>query len=52
MQDIFERGIDPNVDDPSECHVGGYRCTKYLALMPGNSPTRKFLRKTKTGRRS
>jgi hypothetical protein len=24
MQDIFERGIDPNVDDPTECHVGAY----------------------------
>jgi L-histidine Nalpha-methyltransferase / hercynylcysteine S-oxide synthase len=21
-QDIFERGIDPNVDDPTKCHMG------------------------------
>ena len=30
MQDIFERGIDPNVDDPTECHVGGYWLYKVL----------------------
>jgi hypothetical protein len=22
MQYIFERGIDPHVDDPTQCHVG------------------------------
>jgi hypothetical protein len=30
MQDIFERGIDPNVNDPTECHVGAYHL--YLVL--------------------
>jgi hypothetical protein len=24
-QDVFERGIDPNVEDPTECHVSGHR---------------------------
>ena len=32
MQDIFERGIDPNVDDPAECHVGAH----HLYSVPGS----------------
>jgi L-histidine Nalpha-methyltransferase / hercynylcysteine S-oxide synthase len=39
LQYIFERGIDPNVDDPTECHVGclvmpdlGFSCTTTAAL--------------------
>jgi hypothetical protein len=25
FKDIFERGIDPHVDDPNECHVSRHR---------------------------
>ena len=50
VQYIFERGIDPHVDDPTACHVS---CRSVLSsfLMQDNSHIRKSLRKMATGRR-
>src|ERR1700730_2837694 len=45
MQYIFERGIDPNVDDPTKCHVSRRSNAWFCILMHYNSHTRKSRRR-------
>ncbi|KIM54605.1 hypothetical protein SCLCIDRAFT_60276, partial [Scleroderma citrinum Foug A] len=34
---IFERGIDPNVDDPSQCHASNSKCREDHSEVPQNN---------------